>query len=342
MEEGHGTWIFLAPISHLILARSPTYKIVRCELVRASSLPHCRKRIGFKKRISEITEKHTQFIKPFFEKKKAFLTLRLTGKGAEMRPRFVKHCEDELYILALSQLGYGNRSSNGVPCITDQYQSGKVSFLLFNSNDNSWTQPNYITGHILELALDDQWHKFHSAYFFHTLLKILRNEIEVEKQWRETLYNASVLAGMSQCSNERTTAFLWNMIAVEMLLTLDGEKHAEILPERVEAFLGWVFDWNEKNYSEKIQDCYKKRCAIVHNGDRSCVEKEDLFFTDSLLFNLFTNLVRHHSIFKGKQDIKTFSEKVKAEHLLGLKSNVRPKTLTFTQKQFRENDYQRI
>ncbi len=329
IENQNGTWVFLAPISNLILTNDPTLRIVRCNIVRASSLPYCRKKIGLRRPLSEFK---TRFIKSFFDLGKSYLTLRLTGVGKDVRPEFLKHCEDELYILASSQLGYGQRKGNGVPCISDQYRSGKVSFLLHNSNENSWTQPNYVVGHIMELVIDKTWHLYHKHHYFHKLLKILRGELKVEKQWKQTLYDASVLIGMSQCSSDLTTSFLWNMIAIEMLLTSEREKYAEVLPERAEAFLGWVYDWRANEYEDKIRKCYQKRCLIVHNGDRKCVTQGDLEFTDAILFNLLTNLIQHHAVFKGKNDIKQFSEKVKAEHLLGVKTTVRPKSLSFTRK----------
>jgi len=337
--DANAAWIYLAPISNVNLCEHSSYKIVQAELVRESCLTRRRKKFGFNKKISELKKRNSGFLNDFFLMRNLFLHLRCTGVGTEMKGEFGRICDDELYILASSQLGYGSRNCNAFPCITDRHKSGKVSFLLFNSEDNSWMQQNCFSGKYNVLALDKRWSGFHDDFYFHKLLKILRGEIWVKSKWKKILYDASVLIGMSQCSNDKTSAFLWNMVAIEMLLAQSDDKYLEAIPERIEAFLGWVFDWEVDKYDEKIGAAYQKRCKIVHEGNRSLVGPEDLYFTDGLLFNLLTNLVRHHEIFNCKQAIKDFCEKVKAEKLLGIPSKVRPKTLLFTKTKYREQEY---
>jgi hypothetical protein len=52
-----------------------------------------------------------------------------------------------------------------------------------------------------------------------------------------------------------------------------------------------------------------------------------LLFTDDLLLNIFVNLTKYPKMFYNKDRIVEFSNKVKAEHFLGLKSKARPKHL---------------
>jgi len=150
------------------------------------------------------------------------------------------------------------------------------------------------------------------------------------------------MVGQSQCSNDLAQAFLWNMIVLEMLLTERGDKYPEILPKRIEAFLGWVGYWSVDNYEQRIKDVYKKRCRFVHDGNRDQIEVSDLLFTDDLLLNLLANLVTHPKVFSSKDDVIKFADKVEAEHTLGINTKVRPKTLRFFSHSYTDEDLQEI
>lgn len=52
-------------------------------------------------------------------------------------------------------------------------------------------------------------------------------------------------------------------------------------------------------------------------------------FTDHLLLNLLSNLVAFPRLFRSKDAVVEFSEKVEAERILGAKPRVRPKDLRF-------------
>ena len=135
------------------------------------------------------------------------------------------------------------------------------------------------------------------------------------------------MVGKSLSTYDAPDAFLWNMIALESLLTRQGDKYTDAIPERIEAFLGWVGYWAERKYEERIRAAYLARCKLVHEGDASGVTNEMLLFTDDLMLNLFFNLTRHSKLFHSKEAVVTFAERVKAERVLGLKGKVRPKTL---------------
>jgi hypothetical protein len=255
---------------------------------------------------------------------------------------WVRRIREELSIISLSQLGFSKRRSNSFPQISQENPSGKRNFLILNSEDNSWMQSNQRVGKHGALVLDEDWKKFHSGLFFLKLIKIIRKEIEVQNSWLEELRNAAILAGQSQCTVNISQAFLWNMIALELLLTKSGDRCKETIPERAEAFLGWIGFWREENYVNRIKDVYKKRCDFVHEGNGRSITLDDLFFTDTLLLNLFVNIICHINIFQSKQDIIDFSQKVEAEHILGVKSKIQPKTLRFLKPNYTEYDYKII
>ena len=77
------------------------------------------------------------------------------------------------------------------------------------------------------------------------------------------------------------------MIAIETLLTSQGDSYSSVLPKRVEAFIGWTTAWAIGDFENRIQGAYKKRCAFVHAGKFDGLTVRDLVFSDDILFNVF-------------------------------------------------------
>lgn len=146
--------------------------------------------------------------------------------------------------------------------------------------------------------------------------------------------------GLSQTANSVADAFLWNMVALELLLTNQGDKVVDALPSRAEALLGWSRNWTEDNFEAKIREAYSRRCLLVHEGNRDSPRREDLFFTDDLLICLLSNLVTHPVLFYSKEAVIEFSKRVEAERLLkGIKTTVRPRSLRMFRRKYNPADY---
>ncbi len=132
------------------------------------------------------------------------------------------------------------------------------------------------------------------------------------------------------------------MIAIEMLLTHRGDKYSEMLPLRAEAFIGWAAAWTNENYKERIQSLYKKRSDFVHRGLRDDIKIADLLFSDTLLWNVLVNILKHPQIFDSRASVIEFSEKVAAEKKLGIETTVTPKTFTFINPRYNDRDLRQI
>jgi Apea-like HEPN len=121
-------------------------------------------------------------------------------------------------------------------------------------------------------------------------------------------------------SNDLEDAFLWNMIALEILLTnSDDRKFLDILPKRIEAFFGWYTNWKTDEFEKKIGEIYGKRCCLVHRAKGEDITTEDLLFTDSLLFNLLLNITSFPKIFCTQNNLIDFSRKLEAQKVLGIR-----------------------
>ena len=338
--EANATWVLLAPVENVSLTRFSglSYRIHRVELVAANSLPHRWKQIGLPAKLSCL--KQGSYLDHFFDEVETFATIRMRGVGVDVERKLLRLVREELAILALSQLGFAKRHSISVPSLSEEYRTGSRSHFLVRSDQVSWSQPNKTLGHPSPLVLDRQWMTFQRKLFFDRLLDALRGKVRLGRAWCKDLRNAAILVGQSLCSRDLPQAFLWNMIALELLLTKSGDTVEKALPSRAEAFLGWMGYWNEAGYEDRIKDIYSKRCLLVHQGRRDEITLRDVYFTDDLLLNLFANIVGHLTIFHSKDAVIEFSRKVEAERLLGLSGKVRPKTLTFMRRAYRERDFE--
>ena len=202
-----------------------------------------------------------------------------------------------------------------------------VDYLFLNTQDKTFAGGGFLTRGSQALEADGRWKEWQKKFFFTHLMKILHRKIPIEQEWRECLKKAATLVGKSLGTYDLADAFLWNMIALESLLTRQGDKYTDAIPERIEAFLGWAWDWSEKKYKERIREAYQVRCKLVHEGDVSGVTGELLLFTDDLMLSLLVNLTRHPKLFYSKDAVVKFVERVKAARVLGGKAKVRPKTL---------------
>lgn len=344
IEETKGTWLFLIPVKGLRIRKAINYeiKIDKVTFIDSKKLPSRRMRFGFPSTISKIKQDYRGLADKFFDKHDTFATLRLTGKGKELKKKFIRTVKEEIDILSLSQLGYSRRAHNSKPSLYFNYTSERITSFMFNITQKTCYHPNEVLGKIGPLNLDGRWKNFSKKVFFYNLIKIISGQTRVSPKLRRDIKNAAILAGQSQTSIDIPQCFLLNMIALETLLTQRDDKYSDKLPERAEAFIGWAKDWKIRNFSGKIRDIYQKRCQFVHIGERTQIGIEDILFTDDLLINVIRNIVNHPNLFGSKEKIIEFSNKVQAEHLLGIKSSVRPKTLSFLQMHYNEKDYEKI
>lgn len=333
---------FITPIASLELTKDvgEEFRINRVTFVSKDKLPRIRGRIGLSSRLSEIKGSLGRFHVDFFDRAPSYAIVRITDELSKSRKEAFRLVKEELAILCLSQLGYLSRRTIGNPSLLGEHSSMSVAYGLFENTGPGFNVGGRLTGPRENLILDKHWKTFQKQMFFWKLLRLLYNPNSVlEKDWRRTLTRACVLVGRSIGTPETSVAFLLDMIALEMLITKQGDKYSTELPRRIEAFLGWVGFWARRDYSKGIEDLYKKRCKFVHDGVTD-ISYEDLYFADNLLFNLLLNLTKCSDLFKSKKDIADFADKVEAEHLLGLKPRIRPKKFRFLDRRYLPKDHE--
>ncbi len=330
-QNRRGNWTFLFPVGelHLMEAVNREYRVDRVTFVHRDKLPRVRRRMGFRAPVSEIKKRLRHW--DFFDEAYAFAVVRKEGAKEEVERQCLDIVREELSILALSHLGYSQREQMEPIVAPGEVPNSYATYLALDSRSQAWFGNQFKrTVPFAQSVLDGRWKNYQDKMFFTNLLKILQGQTNVEDSWRRELRRASVLIGESVGANDLFQSFVWNMVALEMLLTRQQDRVRDALPSRAEAFLGWTAPWSAEGYEERIRDVYGKRNAFLHGGRREGISERDLAFTDHLLLNVLINLARHPDLFPSKAAVTQFSERVEAERLLGIKPKVRPASLVFT------------
>ena len=337
VPTSHGNWLFVTPVTSLELTKDVQreFKVKRVTFIHRDRLARTRKRFGIKK-LSELDRTFRGFVT-----NDTLAVVRHTGKPREIAGKCLRMVEEEAAILLLSYLGYDKRKYGRAMGIPGSHALGGHNYAFFNTKNKSMTGSATCPVSVFPVRLDKAWCDFQKLYYF-KLLKILNGSFKVDTAWRRTLWQASVLIGRSLGTLDVATAFLWNMIALECLLTQQGDTVKDALPQRCEAFLGWVGFWKTGGFEKRIRKAYQQRCIFVHQGQTVGITRKLLLFTDDLLLNVLLNIVNHTSIFCSKKSVIQFSEKVQAEHLLGLKSKVRPKKFRAVHRTYTAKDLEDI
>lgn len=321
-------------------------KVERTTFISADKLQRIRNRLGLKKAyIKEIDARdhipQSAKIDAYMQKHDTFAVLRHGGKPEEIQAECYRRIQDEVAILALSQLHFKKRRFTGFIGLAGEHDRSSSTHLFLDSK-----APQFIRSHQLlrspqTLTLDNEWKEFQEAMLFKRLVKILNDKVSVVPNWRKDLRRAAVLVGKSVNSNDVATSFLWNMIALELLTTHQGDTYSTALPKRIGALIGWHQKWDREGYEEKIRKVYRMRCEYVHDGNDSRISKDALLFTDKLVFNVLWNLVKHSRRFGSKNDFIDFADKVEARETLGYERLKSPK-LKFLDVQYTQKDLEEV
>jgi Apea-like HEPN len=345
LADTRGSWVYVMPVSGMVLTSAvhEEFQVGRVTFLTVRRLARVRRRLGIPTRLSEMRSLHS--LAPFLsDGQQVVAVVRHTGKPRDLDAQIQRMVAEALQILSVSQLGYAKRRFNAFPAIDGPHRT-RTDHLCVNARTGAAIGSSQLRGKLGELVLDDPWVRYQKSVFFWKLRAILQGDQSVAGSWRETLRRVAVLVGQSQTSNDLAHAFLLNMIAIEALLTVQGDKYSDTLPERVEAFIGWIGFWHTHDYENRIRDAYKKRCRYVHDGDASAVEVADLLFLDDIVLNLLVNIVAHPALFGCKDDVIGFASRVSAERILGItgqNSKVRPKTLRHLARTYSDDDLRRI
>lgn len=344
-EDIDGNWVFITPIANVVLTEAVNreFRIGRVLFVHGRKLPHIRRRLGLRSTVSDLKASFpVKSFQEFFGLSDVFAVVIQRGKPDPVESACYKLISDAISLLSLSQLGYSRRRSSAQIAIHGQHGPDRSSRVLIQKDGVGKSFGGKYTRGLMPLTLNAQWKRWQREVFFFKLIKLLFEEDSIDRSWREDLRVASTLVGQSVNTRDVVSAFLWNMIALERLLTRRNDEVSSALPARTEAFLGWVGYWEVGRYKERMRDIYRKRSALVHAGAREDIAPRDVLFTDEILLNLLSNLVNLSRLFPSKQHVVDFANKVEAERILGTRPRVRPGKLHYIGQSSRDEDFGEI
>ncbi|MBU3011126.1 hypothetical protein KO506_06910 [Polaribacter vadi] len=346
----NSNWITIVPIKGLWLTESINneIKVGNVIFVTRNKLPRIRKRIGIKVPVSKLSEiglnNPTSFkerIKDFFKSSKTYAVLNFSGIPKENYNSNIRLIEDAINLISFSTLGYSTRKFNSkIDIKNSEYALNNRTLVIDKKNlrlilGNKSKYP-------LPLELNERWKNFHNSFHFHKLLKIVNGEIKINRKWKNLLISVAKIVGKSLNSHDIPESFLKNVIALEMLLVNQDGKIKEKIIERSSYLLDWCDKWEKEKIEDKINDIYKKRCDYVHDGKYEDITKEDLIFTDDLIFNIYNNLLKNIDKISSKGKLIEFSDKYKCEKKLNLKSKFQFGKFQYTSKTYEKSEIENI
>lgn len=306
--------ILVIPVYNLVLGKNinKEIQIEKITFIDKDKLIRCRKRFGFGKPFSEMGAFLKKMRIKLLDSAQTYAVLKYKIDPKDTIATPMAKIREATWILASQQFGYRrNIYRFGFPEYRGHHLSDSFLYNLVTKKINVKFKAHNVIHH----TINRKWSTVKQFHFFSNTLKIINGEFPVCKKWKMDIKKAVILCGKSVFSSELSEAFLYNMIALETLLTDKTGKHRELLKERLNA----IFHWTGENWDTAIDRIYKLRCDMVHNGDVSKITTEDLLYSDHFLNNLLLNIGNATKVIKEKDDLIQMAKEYDACQILGKK-----------------------
>ncbi len=338
-------WTLLIPIYNLEISSDigGELRVDRVLFVSASKIPRIRKRLGLYCTVADYKHRMrlAKSLGDPFRMASTYAVLRTKREDDAPLTHEFSVVKEAVYLLASSQffrVSRPNRILFGGPEFSQRIFD---SFPLVCSESEQWRWSSVRLGPVGPYRLDRNWRRYIEHHHFPNLLRLLNGQLAVKEEWRWAIRRAAALAGQSFFARNLWEAFSYNMIALETLLTEQGDKFPDAIVERVVLFLGWMTDEDPAPWQVVIERLYRLRCRFVHDGEAGDIGVMDLHNADVILGNVLRNICDQTRSVREKADILRLTEEYKARKLLGLKQ-VRPRGLSFISKPLSAHDQREL
>ncbi len=188
-----------------------------------------------------------------------------------------------------------------------------------------------------QFRIDELWKMRCDDGFFFPVLELLNKNRQSE--WEKDILRAVYHIGRSVLATSISDAFLHNFIALDTLLLRSTEKQSQALFDRIDSLLGWFLDGDKLR--PLVDELYKKRCGLFHEGAYSEIASIDLINSDALVYNIISNIMGLGKEIRSKQDLVDYGNRIKAYHTLGHKPRW-SKKLVFHEKNIDADDIAKV
>ncbi|MDP8246722.1 MAG: hypothetical protein P9M00_01155 [Candidatus Tritonobacter lacicola] len=338
-------WSLFVPIHNLEISRDigGELRVENVVFISSDKIPFIRKRLGLPEKVSYYRSRITPIgDKGLFSGAKVYAFLKSRRCPEDNLTHEFRRIKEAVCVLASSQM---YRLSRHERILFGGPEYGNIlldDYFLFSNSNKDWKYCPMRLDSIKPYRLDKQWKRQLSSHFFPRLLRILNGEISVSPKWRFSLRNAALLGGLSCLSRNIWESFMYDMVAIELLLTKRGEPFPDTVLDRMMTFFGWLTDWSPRPWKDLIKRLYKLRNKFVHAGRITDITGLDIINADMLLANLLNTLCSLTKLIKSKEDIIELTNKLAACKVLGIKFKGGPKQLTFHKQTWLKQDIEKL
>ncbi len=170
------------------------------------------------------------------------------------------------------------------------------------------------------------------GHFFSELIEVNSKNTPIKAKWLKLINRAASLAGRSYLADTLSDAFMYVMIAIEVLLSQRGDKHRDVIANRINSLFSWYFDNDDEEWKSIVNRLYNLRCDFVHDGKGDDLNGLDLYYAEIILRNLIRNICMNPSRFPTKGSIAAYAKKVEARRVLGLPLRLKDEGFWFSKK----------
>ena len=324
-EHKRSNWLLSVPVYNLIIDKdlNREIRIGAVTFVDKTKIPYIRKRLGIQNKISEINDWIYKPFKPLglkiFNDCETYAFIRCSNKTQSEAKALIRIIRESIWILASSQIRLRGRENLVLFGLPEHAAALGDEVYIFDTLGDSSTYTNKLASQVQEYYLDRTWKNFLENHFFFPILRILNDNVAINRQWKAKLKQATIFAAKSYYSTDKETAFLYDWIAIESLLKTGSGKIDRTIADHLIALFGWLTEEDGSYWENIVEKLWGKRNDFVHRGIILDITAEDILEADAIVYNLLRNLSRLTKIFHNQKSLNDFAETVKAQKILNIK-----------------------
>ena len=238
---------------------------------------------------------------------KAFAVTTRMGNPKDLRKTVFRDVREAAHVLAATSGLIAKRSlMQGFTLQGSPIVSSRKEIFLDRADSNisgHWNQH----GMLQPFALDANWHDLATRTGIVALFDRVVDP-SIDPMWRRQIKSGAAMLGKSLMALERADAFLLDVMGLETLLTVKGERNGTKLAQRIKGMVGWHLQTHRPGYVAEIEQLHKVRCEIVHDSDFSNLTTELLLQADMYLANSLLNIVNVPALFPSKSSMITVAD----------------------------------
>lgn len=221
----------------------------------------------------------------------------------DLRRRGFQEATHACHILASTLFCCGGRRHEiGFALDGEQFTGARRALLLHPEGRFASTHRS-VVGALKKVNLDKEWFSSVSDTEIIELFGVFHN-LQLDATWRRQIWSAATLLGRSRLAMTMADGFLFNIMALETLLTNRGERNGHRLACRLFGLLGWHLSQVRPECFEEIQRLHDIRCQIVHDSDYTNLTVRQLLLSDIYATHALLNVVRMSKIVRSKAELQ--------------------------------------